>query len=50
MGYIACSNMLTVSFATRTCSTSDPLIERAISLGVEFMDLAGRFSTHYFVT
>jgi hypothetical protein len=42
------SNMLTVSFATRTGSTSDPLIERALSLATEFMDLTGGFSSHYF--
>ena len=42
MGYITCSNMLTVSFATRTGSTSDPLVERALSLATEFMALSGR--------
>ena len=42
------SNMLTVSFATRTNSTSDPLAERALFLATEFMDLTGRFSSHCF--
>jgi hypothetical protein len=35
------SNMLTVSFATRTDSTMDPLTERALALATEFMDLTG---------
>jgi hypothetical protein len=34
--------MLTVSFATRTDSTSDPLTERALELATEFMDLTGK--------
>jgi hypothetical protein len=33
--------MLTISFATRTDSTLDPLTERAISLAKEFMELTG---------
>lgn len=37
-----CSNMLTVSFATRTDSTMDPLTERALALATEFMDLTGK--------
>ena len=39
--------MLTVSFATRTDSTSDPLVERALSLVTEFMDLSGISFSHY---
>ena len=35
------SNMLTITFATRTDSTSDPLTERALALATEFMDLTG---------
>jgi hypothetical protein len=34
--------MLTVSFATRTDSTDDPLVERALALAVEFMALTGQ--------
>ena len=34
--------MLTVSFATRTDSTVDPLTERALALATEFMDLTGK--------
>jgi hypothetical protein len=45
---MVCSNMLNVSFATRTGSTSDPLIKRALSLATEFMEITGRFSSHYF--
>jgi short subunit dehydrogenase-like uncharacterized protein len=33
--------MLTISFATRTDSTIDPLTERALALATEFMDLTG---------
>jgi hypothetical protein len=36
------SNMLTVSFATRTDSTNDPLVECALALAVEFMALTGQ--------
>ena len=34
--------MLTISFGSRTDSTRDPLVERALSLATEFMDLSGR--------
>jgi hypothetical protein len=37
-----CSNMLTISFGTRTDSTIDPLTERALALAAEFMDLTGK--------
>ena len=40
----SCSNMLTISFATRTDSTLDPLIERTLALTKEFMYLTGRFA------
>ncbi|KAH9974786.1 cytochrome P450 [Lactifluus volemus] len=43
-GRYALNNMLTVSFATRTDSTSDPLTERALELATEFMDLTGPWS------
>ena len=39
-----CSNMLTVSFGTRTDSTADPLTESALALATEFMDLTGNLS------
>ena len=35
--------MLTISFATRTDSTQDPLVENALELAMEFMDLTGLF-------
>ena len=34
--------MLTISFATRTDSTLDPLTARALELATEFMDLTGK--------
>ncbi|KAI0319142.1 cytochrome P450 [Amylostereum chailletii] len=43
-GRYALNNMLTVSFATRTDSTSDPLVERALALATEFMHLTGPFA------
>jgi hypothetical protein len=44
MRCVTCSNMLTISFATRTDSTMDPLTERAMALATEFMDLTGKIS------
>ena len=44
MRHLFCSNMLTISFATRTDSTTDPLTERALALATEFMDLTGTLS------
>ena len=39
---MAClSNMLTLSFATRTDSTADPLIQRILQMAMEFNDLTG---------
>ena len=35
--------MLTISFGSRTDSTLDPLVERALSLATEYMDLTGKF-------
>lgn len=35
--------MLTISFATRTDSTDDPLVERALELAMDFMDLTGLY-------
>ena len=40
---IAYSNMLTISFGSRTDSTVDPLVERALSLATEYMSLTGKF-------
>jgi hypothetical protein len=40
---VAYSNMLTISFGSRTDSTLDPLVERALSLATEFMNLSGKF-------
>ncbi|KAI0284680.1 cytochrome P450 [Russula aff. rugulosa BPL654] len=40
----ALNNMLTISFGSRTDSTHDPLVERALSLATEFMDLSGPLS------
>jgi hypothetical protein len=36
--------MLTISFGTRTDSTTDPLVEQALTLAMEFMDLTGTHS------
>lgn len=35
------SNMLTITFAMRTDTTSDPLITRILSMAMEFNDLTG---------
>lgn len=35
------SNMLTISFAMRTDSTDDPLIQRILTMAMEFNDLTG---------
>ncbi|KAG5729753.1 Cytochrome P450 2F2 [Termitomyces sp. T112] len=43
-GRFALNNMLIISFATRTDSTSDPLVEKALELAMEFMDLTGPWS------
>jgi hypothetical protein len=42
MQCVTYSNMLTISFGSRTDSTLDPLVERAVSLAAEYMDLSGR--------
>ena len=39
---LAYSNMLTISFGSRTNSMLDPLVERATYLAAEYMDLTGR--------
>ena len=36
------SNMLTIMFGTRTYSASDPLVQRLLHLGTEFMQLTGK--------
>ena len=41
MQCVAYSNMLTISFGSRTDSTHDPLVERALSLATEYMELSG---------
>lgn len=43
-GRYAFNNMLTISFGTRTDSTDDPLVERALAMAMEFMDLTGPWS------
>ncbi|KAI0088423.1 cytochrome P450 [Irpex rosettiformis] len=43
-GRYTLNNMLTLSFAMRTDSTSDPLIERILSMAMEFNDLTGPLS------
>jgi cytochrome P450 len=43
-GRYALNIMLIVSFGTRTDSTSDPLVERALALAFEFMELTGPWS------
>ncbi|KAJ6549311.1 cytochrome P450 [Mycena vulgaris] len=43
-GRYALNNMLTISFGTRTDSSSSPLVERALELAMEFMDLTGPWS------
>lgn len=35
--------MLTVSFGMRTDTVEDPLVERALDLAMEFMDLTGTY-------
>ncbi|KAG6911006.1 hypothetical protein DXG01_005421 [Tephrocybe rancida] len=43
-GRFALNNMLIISFATRTDSTRVPLVEKALELAQEFMDLSGPWS------
>ncbi|TCD64999.1 hypothetical protein EIP91_003367 [Steccherinum ochraceum] len=43
-GRYALNNMLTISFGTRTDSTTDPLVEPALHMAMEFMDLTGPWS------
>ncbi|KAG6811122.1 hypothetical protein H0H92_008855 [Tricholoma furcatifolium] len=43
-GRFALNNMLIISFSTRTDSTSNPLVEKALDLAMEFMDLTGPWS------
>jgi len=38
------SNMLIISFGMRTDSSTDPLVEKALELAMEFMDLTGQDS------
>ncbi|KAI9451204.1 cytochrome P450 [Russula earlei] len=44
VGRYTLNNMLTISFATRTGSTLDPLTERALAIATEFMNLTGPLS------
>jgi len=40
--------MLSISFGTRTDSAHDPLVKKAIDIGMEFMDLTGKpHISHY---
>jgi hypothetical protein len=41
------SNMLTITFATRTDSTLDPLTKRALELNTEFMALTGELQFQF---
>ncbi len=41
---------MAVAFGTRTLSTSDPLVDEAIRLGMEFMDLTGWLLLHQSVS
>ncbi|THU77992.1 cytochrome P450 [Dendrothele bispora CBS 962.96] len=43
-GRYALNNMLSISFGTRTVSALDPLVEKALDLAMEFMDLTGPWS------
>ena len=38
------SNMLIISFGMRTDTSEDPLVEKALDLAMEFMDLTGQRS------
>ena len=40
--------MLTITFGTRTDSTTDPLTESALALAIEFNDLTGKSELPYF--
>jgi len=35
--------MLIISFGMRTDSSADPLVEKALELAMEFMDLTGQY-------
>ena len=39
------SNMLIIPFGMRTDSSTDPLVEKALDLAMEFMDLTGQYSS-----
>ncbi|KAH8102034.1 cytochrome P450 [Cristinia sonorae] len=43
-GRYALNNMLTISFGTRTDTSTDPLVQRAIAMAMEFMELSGPWS------
>jgi len=40
--------MLSISFGTRTHSAHDPLVKKAIEIGMEFMDLTGKPHMRYY--
>ncbi|KAJ7837968.1 cytochrome P450 [Mycena olivaceomarginata] len=44
VGRYALNNMLTISYGTRTDSSSDPFVNKAMVLAMEFMDLTGPWS------
>ncbi|KAF8910457.1 cytochrome P450 [Gymnopilus junonius] len=43
-GRFALNNMLIISFGMRTDTSEDPLVEKALDLAMEFMDLTGPWS------
>ena len=40
--------MLIISFGMRTDSSANPLVEKALELAMEFMDLTGQYLTLMF--
>jgi hypothetical protein len=49
-GCVNHSNMLTITFGTRTDSTVDPLTESALALATEFNDLTGKSDLPYLMS
>ncbi|EJD41001.1 cytochrome P450 [Auricularia subglabra TFB-10046 SS5] len=43
-GRFTLNNMLTISYGTRTDTSTDPLVQRALAFGNEFMELTGPFN------
>ena len=42
--------MLSISFGTRTNSAHDPLVKKAMEIGMEFMDLTGKYHMPHYST